>query len=345
MRKNGKLLRRVRTKNGITTEEIAAACGISTTEYNHIEKGKVTPSDEMMEVIHDVFLEYEIDISRSIELEIKREKNIIRYILFGLSIMFISSFFMEFGYGYWPGGGGYDGPYIGLRYVFGAGMDYHLAYKMAFALYSMQLIYYIVWLITKRFTSNIFNIMTILFSVAGTTFVSIEGFHEQQMQSVVVLLISLTVLVIVVSLYDLIKYPLEHDFVVETYTTRKFIIYAYAIVLALLFTTVIEYMFDSRSDIDITEAIIFILWAVYIITVPFLKKSFYESRYKVNLFLLFPPVAFTLFYIIYTIKEGYPLDEDTLYMSIIMLLPVFGVNIDFLVSSIREQILHLRKNN
>lgn len=340
MKKIGAILKKHRLQNSLTIEEIANSCQIETKMYVHIESNKVYPDEALLEKLYEELSIDEQEIKRQKDINEEKAKTIMGYTLTLFSGLFLLSFFMKFEYFPYP----IDFPrynVTGFDFIFRVNFDEYISIKIAFALFVMQFGYYIYRFITKKLSSNVFNIMTILFSVTGVFFVYVGLYEEDTNIVPFVLLIILAILTTLVCIVGLILYPLKHDYLSEKIVVRKFIGFGFSVVLGLLFVTVIGYLVDDYSDLALSEYFVFTAWGIFVVVTFFLKNKFYENRLHVTLYLSLPSIIFFVFYVAYTLERNDDWEIEVLYYSLVMMLPVLAVNIDFIIENLKSTVLQL----
>lgn len=339
MRKNNNFVRQARIEQELTIEEVAFGCHLDSEKYRHIEEGKIIPEEHVLREIYQYLSIDQHTLHRQKELSEEKARMLIGYALTLLSLLLVLSFFLKYGvtdHFSFP-----NEMKNGFYFVFKTRMESYLSVKIAFTLFIMQFGYYIYRLVTKRLSSNIFNIMTVLFSVSGVLFMYIGLYEPEENALSFVLLIVLAIFITILSIGEMIVYPLQHDFLSDKIFVRKLISIGFAIVLAVTFLSPIEYIIDYYEDLLVSEYFIFISWILFVLVTPFLKKTFFENRMYTSLYLSIPSLLFWIFYIVYTLQTGDELESEILYYCLFLLLPVLGVNIDFIIESLKSSVSHI----
>jgi len=88
------------------------------------------------------------------------------------------------------------------------------------------------------------------------------------------------------------------------------------------------------------EYVFFGLWAGYLLTYMFMKKSLFELRKNVTIMLLIPPTSFAIFLTVLfglIIKEEYVYEPGNMFLILFLFLPPILINVDYFIDLARER--------
>ena len=335
----GNKLKTLRERKGYTHEEVAYKCDLSTTEYNELESGKRYPSDTSLAILCEVYGITQMELQRKAFVNHDKRKSIINYIQIALATLLVLTYALPFE-SYTDGMSGFD-----MIASSGASYSQFVIVKIVFLVLITQLIAHFLLYTNFRKFSNVFKTIFILGN-SLSVFLLLPIFEPRDAVSFTyIVFVLFVVLYIIVALYDMILYPLEHDFLQDEKKVRRIFILLANIVYFCLFIWVLsETMLREGYDTSFTEWIFFIVWASYHISYVFMRKRIYENRWISTIMLALPPIVFVIFIISYNGNFDLLRDPTFLFVMIMMLFPSAIVNLDYLMDLVRS-VLKIEQTN
>lgn len=326
----GSKLRQLRLNSDFSKASVYMSLGITEKELENYESGTILPKPEMLQRLCEMYNIQPSELEDEDFIQVRKTKdklNIVQFIL-SLSMFFVLAL---------PFHRVYD-VYHEI-YYYGSGFhrliegNNNLIWIVTLLMIG-QLIYFILLISNILKHSNIFKTIMILFNAFILLFVFFDQYYNQSYWLPFILFNVISIGNIVISLFDIAKYPLEHDFTVDLFKMRRIFITLEVIVFACLFVFVM--IMGGWPPDNAGSWMLLIVWAMYILSYPFLKKEFYESRIKTSIMTLIPTVGFLVAYSVYLITEpGDGLDSQTIAIAFVMLLPFVIINGDFFIKNLK----------
>ena len=324
----GRKLRLLRDQTDYSVEEIAYKCDISTQEYKDIEIGKRYPSDTSLNILLELYGITEEDFHRRDFVDHERRKSMIWYAQLVLSLLLILGYFLPFS------------KYFN-RTGFASGFDVlrrhtDVAITFVFAFLVVQFFAHLVMYFNKGRMSNTFKGLFVLINLLSMIILSLIFFGDGLILFTLAVMDTFFALHLGITIYDLAKYPVEHDYLQDKGRNRLMIVFFMSVVYILMYVIALIAIIGDGSNPMLAESIVFlVVGGLYILSFIVIRKSNFKERLYSTIYLAFPPIAFTLFYIAVMWGNSF-VDWGTLIWSLLMLIPVFVINIDVIINEIRR---------
>lgn len=325
-----KQFKAMRIKRGLTQEEVSFHCEMNAQHYTRIEKGEIAPSEEDFTRISSFFhvTEDELrDLAKQNRKKVSKTLNILHIVQ---SVLLLCCFFLPFNIST-PLSMGRE--MTGFDLLLSSDFEDYFIVKIVFAVLIIQLILHLVILIKKIYISAIYKIAVILTNIIIGVFLYVDWVAVVDETPAIAYVVILTTIGVLMSLFELVKFDQGHDFLTDTYQMRKVVLGTSVFVYLMFLVQSYDYFFVSYNALDTSENLFLIVWISYIVVFPFLRKTFYESRLWVSLYILLAPIS--LLMLVITYGETEPVINFVLLM---MCLPILLVNLDLVSVVVKDSI-------
>lgn len=339
-------LKRLRAKTEYSLEEVAAMCEITSNELAEIEKGKRYPSDASLRILLDLYHITMNDLERNDFIDHEKRAKIINYVQIGIVILLLLAYFLPFTLHYYgpeqiivP-----DDPGFMLLFNDLNGNPYVVS--IVFIVFLVELVMHFLLYTKMRKYSNIFKVVFIMMNLSSLILLYINFVSNNYLMSTLWVLIGLLSFHMIVSVYDLVKYPLNHDTQQDLSKMRRLFTFLIMTVYLLMYLYLVFNLIRTSYSPEMLGYVFYIVWGTYLISYIVLRKRLFESRRNVSLYLLFPPITFLIFNVIaYTNGEDSLTDPGSIMIILMLFLPVFIVNVDYFISMIKGIIFNEDTHN
>jgi len=327
-------------KTDYLVEEVALICEISTAELVDIEKGKRYPNEKTLALLLHLYKVTEIDFHRNDFIDHNKRKALLNYIQLGIAILLPLAYFLPFEKMYYGGQGEYEAGVSGFAFLFNGLYRNPNVISVLFLLLLFQVLLHILLYTKFKKYSNVFKIIFFLIDVPAILLFYIDFTSYDNMEWTMWTFILLLLSHIALTIYDLLLYPLEHDFKTQKGTMRRWFLLFINIAYVITFTWIIVNIIRHPYDMYFIEYVFFGLWAGYLLTYMFMKKSLFELRKNVTIMLLIPPTSFAIFLTVLfglIIKEEYVYEPGNMFLILFLFLPPILINVDYFIDLARER--------
>lgn len=328
----GYKLKVLREQTNYSIEEIAYKCEVSTAEYQEIENGKRYPSDASLHVLCGLYQVSRMDLEKRQFINHEQRKSIINYTQIVLSVLMLFAFALPFRID--------DSiPNTSTRFLTGIDIvnekDNVVVFWIMLALMIQVILHFLLYTNLKKY-SNAFKTLFLFITFGSLTLMFAIFINEQYVYLTMFVFILLFVLHLIVTLYDLITYPVEHDFIQDKGNARYLFVLFANVVYGLIYIFVLYDAFgnSANSTIGIFH-ILLVLWGLYHLCFLMIRKTVLKTRKVSTIMIVIPPVVVFIFYVIS--MWGYSFwDNDIMFFIFLMLLPAFVMNADYFISISKE---------
>ena len=336
--KIGIKLKRLREQTAYSIDEVASICEITFYELKDIEQGAKHPSDSVLKLLLGLYKVTDKDLMQSNFINHNKRKTVINYLQLGIAILLIVAYALPFAMEHYGNEGATRPLASGFSMLFNNQFGYPNVISILFLLLILQVILHVLLYTKFKKFSNVFKVIFLMVDVTSVLLFYIDFKRNGNSEATLWILIALFTVHMFLTIYDLMKYPLEHDALADKEKMRRWFLLAvnsaYAIAFTWIITDLIRYPYDMR----IGDYIMFVLWGTYLLVYLFINKSVFESRKNVTITLLFPPVVFTILYTVLMIGSEDIFEAGMVFIILFMFLPALVINVDYFIIMIRERI-------
>lgn len=334
----GVKLKRLRKKSKHSINEVALMCELSFFEMKDIEDGIAHPSAKTLKILLDLYNISEQDLQ---SLDFKNPnivKNIINYIQVVLAALLVLAYALPFAQQFY-GPDEIASPLAsGYQMLFNDRFGYPNVISILYILFVLQLILHILLYTNLKRFSNVFKIIFLMINIPAVLLFYIDFKRTSYSESTLWILIALLSVHSLLTIYDIVKHPLEHDFKSDKGKMRRWFLLvvnsAYAVTLIWIIMDSIRY----PNTIPVSGIIFFSLWTLYLLAYLIIDKALFEVRKNVTFALLIPPATYFIFSVIVLFGDAELFDPGNVFILLFLLLPAFVINIDYFLDLIKEKI-------